>query len=125
MAQNQLSGTAPNFINDTLDRNNSRVITDEWTAYMKLKNRNIQHKVVAHGKGEYVRGDVHTNNIENLWSNIKRSLDGTYRGVSKKYLQCYLDEFVFRYNHRGERVFFALLALLPCQLLIQKEYQIS
>ena len=66
---------------------------------MKLGTRGVHHSIVKHGAGEYVRGDIHVNGVENLWSTIKRSLDGTYRGVSKKYLQAYLDECVFRYNH--------------------------
>ena len=114
-----------NFIVDTLDKQRSRVITDDWTSYMKLHRRGVHHSVVEHGKGEYGRGDVHTNGIENLWSNIKRGLDGTYRGVSRKHLQKYLHEFVFRYNHRGERVFDAFLALLPYRPEIRRVNRIS
>ena len=108
-----------NFIDDTINRDKVKVITDDWTAYMKLRKRGVLHAVVAHGRGEYCRTGkntglpIHTNNIENLWSQIKRSLDGTYHHVSRKYLQHYLDEFVFRYNHRGRQVFFSLLPLLP------------
>lgn len=43
---------------------------------------------------------ITTNRIENAWSIFKRTLKGTYIQVSKKYLQKYVDEFVFRYNTR-------------------------
>jgi len=124
-----LPSKAPNrvntdkFIADTLDKHTNKVITDDYSSYMNLHERGVDHSVVEHSKGQYVHGSVHTNSVENLWSNIKRSLDGTYRGVSKKYLQTYLDEFVFRYNHRGQRVFFAVLALLDRQPSAQTEDQ--
>jgi len=37
-----------------------------------------------HRKSIYVLGDVHTNTIENFWSQFKRSLDGTHNAVSAK-----------------------------------------
>lgn len=55
---------------------------------------------VIHSKREYVRGDVHTNNIENFWGVMKRGIYGTYHQVSFKHLQRYCDEFSFRYNSR-------------------------
>ena len=61
-------------------------------------------------KYEYVRGKVHTNSIEGFWSQLKRSLDGTHHAVSPKFLQQYVDEFVWRYNHRGETLFPLLIA---------------
>ena len=47
---------------------------------------------------EYVRGKVHTNNIENFWGNFKRAIIGVYRVVSPQHLQFYVNEFVFRRN---------------------------
>lgn len=43
----------------------------------------------------------HTNAIEGFWSHIKRGISGVYHSVSAKYRQMYLDEYTFRYNHRG------------------------
>ena len=43
--------------------------------------------------------------IEGFWSQLKRSLDGTHHAVSPKFLQQYVDEFVWRYNRRGETLF--------------------
>jgi transposase len=58
------------------------------------------HQTVNHSDKEYVRGIVHTNNIEAFWAHLKRSMKGTYIAVSKKHLQKYLWEFEFRHNLR-------------------------
>lgn len=63
---------------------------------------------------EYVRGDIHVNNVESFWSHIKRSIKGTHKSVSKKYLQSYLDGFVWHRNNRynDKARFVALLGIL-------------
>jgi hypothetical protein len=59
------------------------------------------HAWVDHANDEYVRGDVHTQTIEGFWSIMKGGLNGVYRGaVSKRWLQSYVDEYAFHYNHR-------------------------
>jgi hypothetical protein len=58
------------------------------------------HQAVEHDASEYVRGGVHTNGIENFWSLLKRSLNGTYVSVEPYHLFRYLDEQVFRFNSR-------------------------
>ena len=50
--------------------------------------------------GTYVNGQVHTNEIENFWSLLKRTLRGTYVAVEPFHLERYVDEQVFRYKHR-------------------------
>ena len=45
---------------------------------------------------------MHTNSIEGFWSQLKRSITGTYHSVSGKYMQSYADEFAFRYTHRND-----------------------
>lgn len=79
----------------------SHIHSDEWQAYKTLDRRGYSHTTVNHSKLEYVRGTAYTNTIEGFWSQLKRSIDGTYHSVSPKYLQSYLDEFSFRYNLRG------------------------
>jgi transposase-like protein/predicted RNA-binding Zn-ribbon protein involved in translation (DUF1610 family) len=79
----------------------SSIYSDEWRAYKTLPKHGYTHTTVNHSKLEYVRGSAHTNTIEGYWSQLKRSIDGTYHSVSPKYLQSYLDEFSFRYNLRG------------------------
>lgn len=78
----------------------TKVMTDEWPSYRSSKKMGYKHETINHGTKEYVRGDVHTNSIEGFWSNFKRGVDGTHHSISPKYLQKYLDEFVFRWNHR-------------------------
>lgn len=77
----------------------SRLVTDEAQVF-KFHPPGIKHETVNHFKGEYVRGDLHTNTIEGFWSNVKRAISGTYVWVSKKHLQTYLCEFEYRYNLR-------------------------
>lgn len=76
------------------------IYSDEWGAYKTLKRRGYSHTTVNHSALEFVRGTAHTNTIEGFWSQLKRSIDGTYHAVSPKYLQSYVNEFAFRYNHR-------------------------
>ena len=82
--------------------------TDESRIYSRVK-RDFTHKFVNHSKLEYVRSGIHTNTIEGFWGQLKRSLDGTYHCVSPKYLQLYVNEFVYRYNHRDVAAFPVLM----------------
>jgi transposase len=77
----------------------ARVITDEWGGYIHLPKYGYRHDFVRHAE-TYVVGDIYTQNVENLWSQIKRGITGVYRVVSKKYLQAYIDEYTWRYNNR-------------------------
>ena len=69
-------------------------------AYQGL-GKNYNHQIVNHRKKQYVNERVSTNGLENVWSNFKRMIDGTYHRVSKKHLQTYVDEFAFRFNTRN------------------------
>lgn len=73
---------------------------DEWEGY-KLVKSIYKYGVVNHKEKQYVNGDAHTNTIEGFWSILKRGIIGIYHRVSKKYLQLYVNEFVFRYNTRS------------------------
>ena len=79
----------------------AKVYTDEAGCYEDLK-RKFVHKVVNHSQ-EYVRGNVHTNGIENFWSLLRRTLRGTYVAVEPFHLDQYLAEQVFRYNNRATK----------------------
>jgi hypothetical protein len=80
-------------------KESASVSTDEWIDYSGLA-KIYDHSIVKHSQGEFVKGDTHTNTIEGFWSLLKRGIIGIYHFVSKKHLQNYLDEFVFRYNTR-------------------------
>jgi transposase-like protein len=77
----------------------SRLVTDAAQHYVKLLR---DHESVDHSKGEYVRGDVHTNTLEGFFSIFKRGLVGTYQHIDEKHLSRYLAEFDFRQNTRAK-----------------------
>jgi transposase len=90
----------------------SIIYTDEWPAYNKLDKHFAEHSRINHSSGVYVEGDTHTNTIEGFFGHVKPSIRGTYRKVSHKWLQGYLNEFCWRYNHRyDERAMFYTLLL--------------
>lgn len=78
----------------------SLIYTDELPAYVHLRREGYEHKRVNHTAKVYVEGDVHTSTIDGFWAHLKHGLRGVYHGVSAKWLQSYLDEYVFRYNNR-------------------------
>jgi transposase-like protein len=86
----------------------STIHTDESRIYSRVK-WDFEHKFVNHSQKEYVKNGVHTNTIEGFWGQMKRSISGTYHCVSPKYLQSYVNEFVFRYNYRDVAVCLLLL----------------
>jgi transposase-like protein len=88
------------FIAETTEPDTERIITDEHPAYFGIQDHDTKHESVNHKAKEYVRGDVHTNSIENAWSLFKRSVVGSYHKVSEKHLDAYLDEFEWRFNNR-------------------------
>lgn len=79
----------------------AQMYTDGYGGYNGLRYAGFKHESIDHNKG-FVKGDVHTQTIEGLWSFIKRKLKGTYYKVSIKHLLKYLKEFVLRYNLRAE-----------------------
>ena len=81
-------------------RENTTIYTDESASYIRLKKENYTHDYVRHNKKEFVVDDVFTNTIESFWSHFKKMVFGTYHSVSKKYLQRYIDEEVYRWNTR-------------------------
>lgn len=83
-------------------QDNTLIISDEWWAYKGL-DKYYHHNIIDHSKKEYVSlqdSSIHTNNIEGSWNILKRSVSGMYNHVSKKHLQKYVDEFVYRFNLR-------------------------
>ncbi|QNI34324.1 IS1595 family transposase [Alloacidobacterium dinghuense] len=80
----------------------SKVYTDRYTGYDNLAAQEYVHETVNHVE-EYVRGQVHTQGIENFWSLLKRGLRGTYVAVEPFHLDRYVDEQVFRFNNRATK----------------------
>ncbi len=99
----------PNVKRETLQKEilanverKSRIHTDAYAGYDGLKVRDFVHETVTHIE-EYVRGEVHTQGIENFWSLLKRGLNGTYVAVEPYHLDRYVTEQVFRYNNRATK----------------------
>lgn len=90
-------------VRDILVRNVPRetiLMTDESRLYPTTGREYVQHETVNHSKKEYVRGMVHTNTIENVFSVFKRGMRGIYQHCGEAHLHRYLAEFDFRYNRR-------------------------
>jgi transposase-like protein len=82
-------------------KHGATVYTDSHAGYSGAAKHFI-HETVNH-MNEYVRGEVHTNGIENFWSLLKRGLSGTYVAVEPFHLSRYVDEQMFRYNNRATK----------------------
>lgn len=90
-------------------RKGSRLMTDEFKSYKVKGGFGYRQESVNHSKYEYVRGKVHTNTIEGFWGGLKRALNGTYHSVGKHYLQSYVDQQAFYYDHRNQSIFHVLI----------------
>lgn len=76
------------------------VFTDDYAAYTSVKKSHKRHNTVNHTAEEWVRGEVHTNNIESAWSLFNRSIVGAFHKISTKHMDAYLNEFEWRFNNR-------------------------
>ena len=76
------------------------VYTDEAKQYTKVGAEFADHDFTTHSKGNYVRGNVHTNTIEGYFSIFKRGMKGVYQHCGKQHLYRYAAEYEFRYNNR-------------------------
>ena len=101
MIENADAITLTRFVRKAVSEKVNLLATDEHPGYQPLKATGYKHSTVTHQDHEYVRGVVHTNNIDNFWSLLKRGIIGTYHNVSRKYLPLYLAEFQFAYNNRN------------------------
>jgi transposase-like protein len=89
----------------------SMIYTDDYRAYTKLGKTGYAHRRINHSARIYVDGDVHTQTSEGFFGLFKNGVRGAYHSVSKKWLQGYVNEYVWRYNRRevGNRMFFDLI----------------
>jgi len=96
---NLSASTLGTFLEDNVLKENTLLMTDSNNSYDKVASDYNRH-TVNHSKREYSRNGIHINHIESFWGHVKRSTKGTYKTVSKKHLQSYLDAFVWHYNMR-------------------------
>ena len=99
------------------------IYTDDWPAYDGLADHDTVHETVNHSAEEWVRGNVHTNTVEGVWSLLKRSIIGSYHHVSVKHLDAYLDELEWRFGNRNNPWLFrdTLMKLLESENLSYQE----
>jgi transposase-like protein len=111
------------FIHETTDPKVEAIYTDEAKAYLGIADSDTRHETVRHSQEEWVNGDVHTNNVESVWSLLKRSVVGTYHKISIKHLDAYLDELEHRFNNRKNKFLFrdTLLKLVNAEKLPYQE----
>ena len=108
------------FLESAVDDEAEGLYTDEHGAYEGFAER---HEHVVHGNEEWVRGQVHTNTMESVWSLLKRSIIGSYHHLSARHLPAYLDEMEFRYNNRRNPYLFrdTLMRLIDAETLEYKQ----
>ena len=102
--------------------------TDEATVYHFMHDDFPVHDVVTHRKKEYARREngrhVTTNTVEGFFGLVKRGVFGIYHHWGRGYLQQYLNEFDFRYNHRkvndSDRTFAMLKAIEGKRLTLRE-----
>ena len=92
--------TLHQFIHNNTAPETEAIYTDEWPPYQGVANGDTRHETVNHSAEEWIRGNVHTNSVEGVWSLLKRSITGSYHKLSTKHLDSYLDELEWRFNNR-------------------------
>lgn len=73
------------------------IITDGYPSYPKaIKDNFCIHEIVNHSIGFKNENNYHTNNIENLWSQLKYE-EKKRNGIKQCYIKKYLEEFIWRF----------------------------
>lgn len=81
----------------------SMVFTDDWSGYNKFaKSGRYTFRRVQHSQRIYVSGVVHTNTVEGFFGHFKTDVRGTHHSVSARWLGSYLNEWVWKWNHRRD-----------------------
>jgi transposase-like protein len=107
------------FVKEVVADDAEAIYTDGHWGYQGIGDADTRHETVSHVQEEWVRGDVHTNTVENVWSLLDRSIIGSFHQLSTKHLPAYLDEVSFRFNNRENPFLFrdTLLALIKSDVL--------
>jgi transposase-like protein len=93
------SKTLRSAIAENVDGPHTMLWTDGAGPYKIVAQDMRGHESVDHSAGQYVRrGGITTNMVENYFSQLKRSIDGTHHHVSTEHLGRYLAQFDFLYT---------------------------
>jgi transposase-like protein len=101
-AKDAKAHTLYDIIEEHVDKNVECIMTDENPAYnfKYTKFKDVKHSRIKHKDHVYVRGEIHTNTVENSFSLLKRGIVGNFHRISIKHLGRYLSEFEYRFNRR-------------------------
>lgn len=81
----------------------SILYTDDFKAYRGIGERGgYTHRRINHLARVYAMGDVHTQTIEGFFGHFKNDVRGTHHAISHRWLQAYVNEWVFKWNHRRD-----------------------
>ena len=83
------------YIDDNVELG-ATLSTDEALVYNPIKG--FAMLKVNHSAKQYVNGMASSNGIESVWAILKRGYHGTFHHFSKKHLNRYVNEFIFRLN---------------------------
>lgn len=99
----------------------SSIKSDGWRSYSSDVMRGYQHVKQIQGKPE--RAKELSPHIHKIFGNLQAWLIGIHHGVEPKYLQSYLDEFVFRFNRRENPMvaFRSLLGIISQKTPLTKQ----
>lgn len=120
VAPNRGKVSIKSFLDEHVADEAEALYTDEWMVYRNIvADENTIQASVKHSIDEWVRGQVHTNTMESVWSLLKRSIIGSYHSLSVKHLEAYVRELEFRFNNRENPYLFrdTLKALMSSEAL--------
>jgi transposase-like protein len=81
----------------------SMVFTDDWGGYNAVERTGrYRMRRIRHSQRIYVDGDVHTNTVEGFFGHFKTDVRGTHHSISTRWLPGYLNEWVWKWNHRND-----------------------
>jgi transposase-like protein len=123
VAPDASSDSVKGFLKDVVHDDAEAIYTDSHRSYRGIADHNTRHEYVDHSRDEWVRGQVHTNTVESVWSLFDRSVIGAYHKLSVKHLPAYLDEAAFRWNNKDNPFMFrdTILKLVEGDALPFKE----
>ena len=100
-----IAGRTTGHLQEQMDKHilpSSMLFTDELPAYDSIGGRYRGHRRIRHSARMYVEGSTHTQTVEGFFGLFKTGVRGVYHAISTAYLQNYLDEYAWRYNHRHD-----------------------
>lgn len=123
VAPDASSESIKGFLKDVVHEDAEAIYTDSHRSYRGIGDGDTKHEYVDHSRDEWVRGQIHTNTVESVWSLFDRSVIGAYHKLSVKHLPAYLDEAAFRWNNRRNPYLFrdTIMALVEGDTLTYKE----